>query len=64
MDIDKEEDSSNIHLYDLDSFVIDNPSEIKKFIKNETSNKKVIFSTYQSFYKRVIIKSCGLAKIV
>lgn len=51
MDIDKEEDSSNIHLYDLDSFVIDNPSEIKKFIKNETSNKKVIFSTYQSFYK-------------
>ncbi len=25
MDIDKDEDSSNIHLYDLDSFVIDNP---------------------------------------
>ncbi len=51
MDIDKEEDSSNIHLYDLDSFVIDNPIEIKSFIKKETFNKKVIFSTYQSFNK-------------
>lgn len=53
MDIDKEQDSSNIHLYDLDSFVTDKPNEIKEFVKKESANKKVIFSTYQSFKKIV-----------
>mgnify|MGYP002856588043 FL=1 len=51
MDIDNEQDSSNIRLYDLDSFVTDKICEIKNFIKKETSNKKIIFSTYQSFKK-------------
>lgn len=50
-DIDKDEDSTNIHLYDLDSFVTNESGEIKKFIKKETPRKKVIFSTYQSFNK-------------
>lgn len=51
LDIDNEQDSSNIKLYDLDSFVTDEPSKIKDFIKKESKNKKVIFSTYQSFRK-------------
>ena len=53
IDIDNEQDSSNIHLYGLDSFVTDEPSDIKKFIKKESANKKIIFSTYQSFKKIV-----------
>lgn len=51
LDIDNEQDSSNLKLYDLDSFVTGEPKAIKEFIKKETPNKKVIFSTYQSFKK-------------
>ena len=50
-DIDNEQDSANIQLYDLDSFVTEEPEAIRSFIKTKSERNKIIFSTYQSFQK-------------
>ena len=63
LDIDNEQDSSNIKLYDLDSFVTDEPTKIKGFIKKESKSKKVIFSTYQSFKKMLDVYNEELPSI-